>query len=127
MESPSWSPVDCPACGAAAETNDAVATADGLDFACLCGLWIVAGAVVERGTGRAPEDIDDDSWWPLPVSLRTPTYRAPGERRHVLRLVPVYPSADDAGVETPAAPPEPALVRSVMVRFHRPRRTPDDV
>ena len=128
MESPSWSPVDCPACGAAAETNDARITgSDGLDLTCLCGLRIVAGAIVARGTERTPEDIGDLTWWPPPPPEVTPAYRAPGERRYVLRLVPVHRASGDASVGTIAAPPAAALghVSSVTIRFRRDVPAPD--
>ena len=128
MESPSWSPVDCPACGAAAETNDARITGSaGLDLTCLCGLRIVAGAIVARGTERTPEDVGDLTWWPPPPFEVTPAYRAPGERRHVLALVPVHPLAADARVPTSAAPPAPARApfASRTIRFKRARRSPD--
>jgi hypothetical protein len=129
MQNPGFSPVDCPACGAAAETGDARITNgpdDRLDLACLCGLEIVAGAIVERGYDRDPRDITP-TWWPMPEALMVPNYRRPGELRYLLRLVPVRPAASDPISEAKAAPPERGLppITSVTIRFNRARRAPD--
>jgi hypothetical protein len=125
-----WSPVDCPACGSTAETCDALAadTDDGLDLLCACGLRIIAGIIVARGIERSQDDIAD-GMWPWPASPTAPAYRAPGERRHALRLVAAHSAGGDATVETttawPAFKPALAPITSVTIRFNRARQAPD--
>jgi hypothetical protein len=119
-------PVDCPACGAAAETAEAVASSNsaGLFLTCACGLRIVAGAILQRGADPDPDGVAG-TWWEAPRHLSTPTYRAPGDRRHVLRLVPVSSVAGEAAFEPTAARPAPSAISSITIRFSRARRAPD--
>lgn len=116
--------IDCPACGAPAESGLAIASlgVHGMDSSCLCcDFFVWQGAVVMRGTEITREDVIRIVRERAPGLSDSEAYREPSDRRSLLTLrfaqaegEPEHPSAsvpDVVGRE----------VSSITVRFARSR------
>ena len=115
--------VDCPACGAAAETMQAVLRLGSGEVTCrLCAFELAApGVVIDRGHDVHRDDIGDGAWWWAPDPVPYARYRAPSERRWALRLVQVGTPDDEPGpplIALPSLAVDPSLA-SITIRLNR--------
>lgn len=96
MDSPFPTPgVDCPACGASAESGLAIATtgADGSDFACaVCAFTIWQSGVLDRGAEISSEEVIALVGRLVPGLPSDRAYREPWNRRSGLLTWSIAPT-----------------------------------